>query len=61
MEKIIKYLRETKVELDNVVWPKLPMTMTHTGIVIAVALAVGYLSGFFDSLMSLGLAKLLNL
>lgn len=61
MQKIAKYLHETKIELSNVVWPKLPMTMTHTGIVIAVALIVGYLSGLFDSVFKIGLAKLLGL
>jgi preprotein translocase SecE subunit len=61
MNKIANYLKETKVEMSNVVWPKWPLTMTHTGIVIAIALIVGYLSGFFDSIMSKGLAKLLGL
>lgn len=61
MEKITKYLKETKVELDNVVWPKWPITITHTIIVISVALGVGYLSGIFDSLASNGLGRLLGL
>ncbi len=61
MEKITTYLKETKLELSNVVWPKWPLTITHTGIVIAIALVVGYLCGLFDSLFKVGLAKLLGL
>ena len=61
MQKIVNYLKETKLELSNVVWPKWPTTITHTGVVIVIALAIGYLSGVFDSILSAGLAKLLGL
>lgn len=61
MNKIATYLKETKIELDNVVWPKWPLTINHTAIVIVVALVIGYLSGVFDSILSAGLAKLLGL
>lgn len=61
MQKIVTYLKETKLELNNVVWPKWPLTITHTGIVIVVALIVGYLSGLFDSVLSSLLAKILGL
>jgi len=61
MQKITNYLRETKVELDNVVWPKWQMTFIHTAIVIVIALLVGYLSGLFDSLFKYGLARILGI
>ncbi len=61
MQKIAKYLNETKIELKNVVWPKWPVTFTHTAIVIVVALVVGYLSGVFDSIFKFGLARALGL
>jgi preprotein translocase SecE subunit len=61
MEKITKYFTETKAELKNVVWPKWPITFTHTAIVIVVALVVGYLSGIFDSLFKIGLTRVLGL
>lgn len=61
MQKITKYLNETKSELKNVVWPKWPLTFTHTAVVIIVALVVGYLSGVFDSLLKLGLTSILGL
>lgn len=61
MQKITKYLNETKSELKNVVWPKWPLTFTHTAVVIIVALVVGYLSGVFDSLFKLGLTSILGL
>ena len=61
MSKISQYLQETKVELKNVVWPKRQMVITHTIVVIVIAVAVGYLSGIFDSASKLGLSKLLGL
>lgn len=61
MEKITSYLRETKIELDNVVWPKLPMTFIHTAIVIIISFAVGYFSGFFDLMFKKGLALILGI
>lgn len=61
MQKITNYLKETKVELQNVVWPKWPLTLTHTSIVIILALIVGYLSGIFDSIFKYGLAQALGI
>ncbi len=61
MQKITNYLKETKVELQNVVWPKWPLTFTHTAIVVVVAILVGYLSGVFDSLFKFGLARALGI
>ncbi len=61
MQKISNYLKETKIELNNVVWPKWPLTFTHTAIVIVVALIVGYMSGIFDSVFKFGLASLLGI
>ncbi len=61
MQKITNYLKETKVELQNVVWPKWPVTFTHTAIVIVVAILVGYISGIFDSIFKAGLASLLGI
>jgi preprotein translocase SecE subunit len=61
MQKITSYLTETKAELKNVVWPKWPLTFTHTAIVIVVAVIVGYLSGVFDSIFKLGLASILGI
>lgn len=61
MQKITNYLKETKVELQNVVWPKWPLTFTHTAIVIVVAVLIGYISGVFDSLFKYGLAQALGI
>lgn len=61
MQAITNYLKETKEEMKNVVWPKIPTTVTHTFAVIIIALIVGYLSGLFDSLFKFGLGKLIGL
>ncbi len=60
MEKITNYLKATKLEMANVVWPKRNMVFVHTIIVVVIALFVGYLSGFLDSLFKMGLGKLLG-
>ena len=61
MQKILNYLNETKIELANVVWPKWPVTFTHTAVVIVLAILTGYLSGFFDSIFKFGLAQAIGI
>lgn len=61
MQKIATYLKETKVELDKVAWPKWSLAFTHTFVVVLIAFIVGYLSGLFDSIFKMGLGRLLGL
>jgi len=61
MSKIIQYIKETKVELGNVVWPTRAQTILYTIVVIVLSVLIAYLLGFFDFLFSLGLEKLLAL
>ena len=61
MQKFINYLKGTKLELANVVWPKFPITITHTIIVILVALIVGYVTGLFDGIFKFGIKTLFGL
>lgn len=61
MQKIIQYIKDTKLEMHNVVWPKVSTAFMHTGIVIAVALVVGYLSTIFDGVFKLGIKTLFGI
>jgi len=61
MSKVTEYIKETKVELKNVVWPTRAQTILYTIVVIVLSVVIAYLLGFFDFLFSLGLEKLLAL
>lgn len=61
MSKVIEYIKETKAELGNVVWPTRAQTIFYSIIVIVLSVAIAYFLGFFDFLFSLGLEKLLSL
>ena len=61
MSKVTEYIKETKVELKNVVWPTRAQTILYTIVVIVLSVVIAYLLGFFDFLFSLGLVKLLAL
>lgn len=61
MSKVSEYLKETKVELKHVVWPKRAQTIYYTVIVIVLSVFLGYLLGLFDFIFSKGLEKLLSI
>jgi preprotein translocase SecE subunit len=61
MQKIIQYIKDTKTEMHNVVWPKVSTAFVHTGVVITIALVIGYLSNIFDGVFKLGIKTLFGL
>jgi len=52
MNKLVNYLKGSKEELSKVVWPSREVIINHTGIVIAISLAVAVFLGFVDFLLS---------
>ncbi len=58
MSKIIDYLKQTKAEAKNIVWPSRRHTFLYTLVVILFSILVAYFLGAFDVLFSylLGLA-----
>lgn len=46
--KIINYIKESKIELKKVVWPTKQEVYKHTIIVIGVSLAAAAFLGIFD-------------
>jgi preprotein translocase subunit SecE len=48
IEKLINYLKETKIELKHVNWPTKKTTVNFTLLVIAISFAVALYLGFFD-------------
>mgnify|MGYP001559274141 CR=1 FL=1 len=61
MSKITEYIRETKVELKQVIWPSKSQTMFYTLAVIILSVVIGYYLGVFDFIFSKGLEKLISL
>ncbi len=47
-QRLIKYLKETRVEMNKVNWPSRRATMRFTATVIVVSLFVAVLLGGFD-------------
>jgi preprotein translocase subunit SecE len=59
--KLIKYLREAKEELQKVSWPTQKETVRYSLIVIAITAIAAVYFGVVDQLLNLGLEALLNL
>jgi preprotein translocase subunit SecE len=56
-EKIIRFLKEAKVELKKVTWPSPKQTLASTSVVIIVVIVVSAFLGIVD----FGLAKVIRL
>ncbi|PIR42152.1 preprotein translocase subunit SecE [candidate division WWE3 bacterium CG_4_9_14_0_2_um_filter_35_11] len=48
----IKFLKETKIELEKVTWPKKAETIRLTQVIIIVTLIVSFYLGLLDYLFS---------
>lgn len=48
IQKLINYLKETRIELKHVNWPKRETTIRLTFLVIVISFAVALYLGFFD-------------
>lgn len=57
LNKLINYIKETRIELRSVEWPTRQKTMNYTLLVIAVSLAVAAFLGSFDMLFTYLLGK----
>ncbi len=60
MNKITDYIKEIKVEMNNVKWPSRKQTIGFTVAVILVSVLVAYYIGLFDFIFKQGLEKLIN-
>ena len=60
MSKINEYINETKIELKQVSWPSRHQTMLFTVLVVVVSIATAYFLGFFDSVFTKMLEKIIN-
>ena len=61
MSKLTEYLKDTKLELSHVIWPTRRQIISYTLIVIVSSVLVAYYLGFFDSIFSKGLEKIISL
>ena len=59
--KLFRYLRESKEELNKVTWPTQKQTVRYSILVVAVSLALALYFGVIDYLLNLGLEALLAL
>jgi len=57
LNKITSFLKEAKVELSKVVWPKRSEIIRHTWIVIGVSLGVALFLGIIDYILLIGLEQ----
>jgi preprotein translocase subunit SecE len=60
MNKLIKYIQESKVELKNVSWPSKKDVQQHTILVIIISLGVALFLGLTDYVLTLGLDKFIK-
>ena len=59
--KLFKYLREAKQELQKVSWPTQKQTMRYSAIIIAISILLAIYFGIFDFILNIGLEKLIEL
>ena len=59
MDTIIKYLKETKAELKEVVFPSTSQTITYTIIVIIISVLVAVVLGGIDLGLREALSKII--
>ena len=52
VEKVGKFLREVKIELQKVNWPNVNEVVSYTSVVIVVVLLVAFFIGGIDFLFS---------
>ena len=57
MNKLMKYIQESKVELKNVSWPSKKSVQQHTILVIVISLGVAGFLGAIDYVLTSGLQR----
>jgi preprotein translocase subunit SecE len=57
---LIKYLKESKQELDKVTWPTKKEVVYYSSVVIIVTLLAAVYFGVLDYLLALGLGALIG-
>ena len=60
MNTLIQYLKETKAELKEVVFPTSKQTITFTIIVIVISVIVAIMLGGIDAALQVLLEKIVN-
>ena len=60
MNKLLKYVLESKAEMKKVVWPNKKETTNYTLLVIGISLGVAVFFGILDYFLSLGLENLIK-
>lgn len=58
--RLVKYLRESKQELEKVAWPTQEQTTRYAIIVIVFVLALAVYFGVLDWVLNLGLEQLIH-
>jgi len=61
MNNIIKYIKDSWIELKKVVWPSRRDTYRNTLLVIAVSVAIALFLGLSDYGLNLGLEQLISI
>jgi preprotein translocase subunit SecE len=60
MNSILTFLKQTRAEMRNVIWPSRSTAVTYAVVVIVLSLAIGFVLGGFDSLFASALRVVLG-
>jgi preprotein translocase SecE subunit len=60
MNKAIQFLKDTRAELKQVVWPSRTRAIVYAVIVVVLSVAAGYLFGGFDGILHTALRGLVG-
>ncbi|MBI4143008.1 preprotein translocase subunit SecE [Candidatus Uhrbacteria bacterium] len=61
MSKLATYIRESRQELERVIWPSRDQLIRHTMLVIGMSVGLAAFLGAVDYLATIGLEQLLRL
>ena len=58
--KLVNYIKASRIEMKKVVWPTRKETINHTLLVIGISLGVAAILGALDYIFSRGIEQLIN-
>jgi preprotein translocase subunit SecE len=59
-QKLIKYIKDSRVELKKVIWPTRKELINQTILVIAISLGVAIILGIIDFLLTKAIALIVH-
>ena len=60
MNKLVKYLKESREEFKKVTWPTRKETINYSLLVVAISFLIAFFIGFADYVLNVGVESIIN-